>query len=49
MITNKNEAEAMTKDISCDCKCKFNSTTGHSNQKWINKTCQCERKNYRKG
>ena len=48
IITNKNEAEAMTKDISCDCKCKFNSTTGHSNQKWINKTCQCERKNYRK-
>ena len=27
MITNKNEARAMTKYISCDCKCKFNSTT----------------------
>ena len=26
MITNKNEARAMTKHISCDCKCKFNST-----------------------
>ena len=25
MITNKNEAKAMTKHISCDCKCKFNS------------------------
>ena len=26
MMTNKNEAKAMTKHISCDCKCKFNST-----------------------
>ena len=26
MITNKNEAKAMTEHISCDCKCKFNST-----------------------
>ena len=23
--------------ISCDCKCKFNSTTWNSNQKWNNK------------
>ena len=27
MITNKNEAKAMTKYVSCDCKRKFNSTT----------------------
>ena len=27
MITNKNRAKAMTEHISCDCKCKFNSTT----------------------
>ena len=46
MITNKNEAKAMTEHISCDCKCKFNSTTCNSNQKWNNKTCQCECKNY---
>ena len=26
IITSKNEARAMTKHISCDCKCKFNST-----------------------
>ena len=32
MITNKNEAKAMTEHISCDCKCKFNSTTCNSNQ-----------------
>ena len=42
MITNKDEAKAMTEHISCDCKCKFNSTTFNSNQKWNNRTCQCE-------
>ena len=25
MMTNKNEAKAMVKHISCDCKCKFKS------------------------
>ena len=48
MLTNKSEAKAMTKHISCDCKCKFSSTTCHWNQKWNNKTGQCERKNYHK-
>ena len=37
MITNKNEVEAMTEHTSCDCKCKFNSTTCKSNQKWNEK------------
>ena len=46
MITNKNEAETRTKHISCDCKCKFNSTTGNSYQKWNNETCQYACKNY---
>ena len=27
MITNKDEAKVMTENISCNCKCKFNSTT----------------------
>ena len=27
MIRNKNESKAMAEHISCDCKCKFNSTT----------------------
>ena len=36
MITNENEAKAMTEHISCDCKCEFNSTIGNSNQKWNN-------------
>ena len=37
----------MTEHISCDCKCKFNSTICNSNQKRNNKTWQCECKNYR--
>ena len=45
-ITNKNEAKTMTIYISYDCKSKFNSTTCNSNQKWNNKTCQCESENY---
>ena len=48
MITNKDEAKAMTEHISRDHKCKFNKTTCHSNQKWNDKTCQCERKKYHK-
>ena len=48
MITNKNEAKAITKHISCDCKCKFSSTICNSNQKWNNETGQCECKNYLK-
>ena len=27
MTTNKNEARRMVQQVSCDCKCKFNSTT----------------------
>ena len=46
MIANKNEVKTMTKHISCDFKCKLNSTTCNSNQKWNNETCQWECKNY---
>ena len=46
MIKNEIGAKAMSKHISCDCECKFNSTC-NSNQKWNNETCQCECKNYR--
>ena len=48
MITSKSEAKEMTKHISCYCKCKFNSTTCNLKQKWKNKTCQYECKNYHK-
>ena len=47
MITNKNEAKAIAKQISCDCKCKLNSATFNSNKKWDNDTCHCECKSYR--
>ena len=30
MIKNKDESKAMTEHISCDCKCKFNSTKCNS-------------------
>ena len=43
---SKNEAKPMTEHISCNCKCKFNSTTYNSNKKWNNNTCQCECKIY---
>ena len=46
IITNTNEAKAMVKHISCDCKYKFNSSTCNSNQKWNSETCQYECKNY---
>ena len=47
MIVSKNEAKALVKHISCDCKYKFKSGTCNSNQNWNNKTCQFERKSYR--
>ena len=31
IITKINEAKTLIKHISCDCKCKFNSTACHSN------------------
>ena len=48
MISNKDEAKAKTEHISCHCKCKLGSTKCNSNQKWNNKACQCECKNYHK-
>ena len=42
VIRNKDEAKTVREQISCDCKCKFNSKTCNSKQKWNNKTCKCE-------
>ena len=36
----------MTRHISYNCKCKFNSEIYNSNQKWNNETYQCEYKNH---
>ena len=48
IITKKDEGKAMAEHISCNCKCKFNSTTWNSKQKWNNKTCQYECKSANK-
>ena len=34
MITRKNESKTLTKDISCECECKFDGRNCNSNQKW---------------
>ena len=35
MTTNRNEAKAMTKRVSCDFKLKFNNIVCNWNQNWI--------------
>ena len=42
MITRKMKAKMLVKHISCDFKCKFNSLTCNSIQKWNNDKCQCK-------
>ena len=44
MITGINESKALTKHISCECKCKFDGTKCNSNQWWNNDKCRCEYK-----
>ena len=39
MITEKNESKILTKDVSCECKCKFDERKCNSNQKWNNDEC----------
>ena len=45
MITRKNESKNLTKDISCECKCKLDGRKCNSNQKWNNDKYRCECKN----
>ena len=47
MTTYNNESKKIVKNISYGCKHKSNSTTCNSNQKWKDKACQCDCKNYR--
>ena len=42
MITGINESKTLTKDISCECKCKFDRTKCGSNQWWNNDNCRCK-------
>ena len=51
MIARINEAKILVNHISCDCKCKFDSTTFNLNQKWNKmsknvKNIRCEKKDY---
>ena len=46
MITGKNESKFLAKDISCECKCKFDWRKCTSNQKWNNDKCQCDCKKH---
>ena len=46
MITRIDKAKTLSKHISRDCKCKFNSKTYNSKQKPKNETCQCDCRNY---
>ena len=41
-----NETKTFVKHISCECKYQFNMVICNSNQKWNNKKCQYEYKNY---
>ena len=42
MITGINEPKTLTKDISFECKCKFDRRKCNSNQWWNDDKCQCE-------
>ena len=42
MITIINELKALTKHITCKCKCKFGEKKCISDQWWNNDKCQCE-------
>ena len=46
MITGKTESKILTKDISSECKCKFDSRKCNSNPKWNNDKCRCKCKKY---
>ena len=40
MIAEINELKTLTKDVSCECKCKFDGK--NVIQWWNNNKCQCE-------
>ena len=46
LITGKNESKVLKKDISCECKCKFDGRKCNSNQLWNNGKCLCEHKKH---
>ena len=41
MVTGINESKFLTKDISWECKCKFDEGKCNLNQMWNNDKCRC--------
>ena len=46
MITGINESKTLTKDISCEYKCKLDQRKCNSNQWWNNNKCWCKCKKH---
>ena len=42
MITGKSESKILTRDISCECKCRFDGKKCNSDQWWNNDKCLCD-------
>ena len=47
MITGINESKSLTKQILCNCECKFDGRKCNSTQKRNNCKCRCECENPR--
>ena len=45
MVIGKNESKILTKDISCEFKCRFDGKKSNSDQWWNNNKCRYECKN----
>ena len=45
LSTGINESKALTKHISCECKCRFDGRKCNSDQWWNDDKCQCECRN----
>ena len=46
MTAGTSESKALTKHISCECKCKLDGTKCNSNQWWNKDKCRCEYKKH---
>ena len=43
LITGINKSKALTKQISCECKCKFDGRKYNSNKNWNNNKRRCQK------
>lgn len=42
VTTRIGESESLTKHISCDCECRFDSKKCYSGQEWNKELCRCQ-------